>query len=708
MKRELQIGKYRLLKSLGSGGFANVYLGEHVYLKTKAAIKVLHIESDLTEEDLNRFFHEARTIAQLRHPHIISIMDFDVIKDVPFLVMEYAPHGSLAEQYYDKLPLEASVILPYVKQIASALQFAHNNRVVHCDVKPENMLLNEQDKVLLSDFGIAIVFNSNLRTQQTLGTMHYMAPEQFAGKPVPASDQYALAVSIYHWLCGQFPFRGNTVDDLFRQHSAVRPRSLRELNPYILPDIDKVVLTALAKQPQQRFSSVHAFARALEEAIIPGQAAWPAPPRASSTQRQNATPPSAPAKSQPPQPKVAEVQVLLPSLFSLLPQAAPQEQEADPFAPTKLLQPGVAAPLQDANQLPPLQQVHSAPDGPSLAPPLHPLPPDQLLSMDGDATLRASQPVPFLPGSVLMQNSQGPIGPIPGMSVLTYSRHSGWVTSLAWSPGGMYIASGSWDCTVHVWDAASGNPFLTYQQHKRPVRSIAWSPDGSYIASGSLDTTVQIWEAMTGETLQPAAYPHKAAVEVVSWSPDGRHIASASDDHLVHVWGAFSKRTLQTYAGHRDQVTALSWSPDARYIASGSYDQTIQIWEAQTGLLLSTYSNHQSQVTALSWSPDARYIASGDEKGVLHLWSVSNGSILQQYWNDTGAIKAIRWSPDATQLAAAGQLVYVWGMANPLPTAPTYTYKGHSGWINALAWSPDGKYIASASDDKTVQIWIPG
>ncbi len=263
-----QLGNYRLVRLLGEGGFANVYLGEHFYLKTFAAIKLLQMR--VVKDDQEDFLAEARTIANLAHPNIVRILDFGVENGSPFLVMEYAPNGTLRERHRKGMRLSPAVILPYVKQIADSLQYAHERKLVHRDVKPENMLLGSKNEILLSDFGIALVTQSSRyqSTHEVIGTASYMAPEQFLGKPRPASDQYALGIVVYEWLCGERPFYGSFTE-LYSQHMFVSPPSLCEKVPGISPDVEQVVLTALAKDPLRRFVSMQAFANALEQACEP-------------------------------------------------------------------------------------------------------------------------------------------------------------------------------------------------------------------------------------------------------------------------------------------------------------------------------------------------------------------------------------------------------------------------------------------------------
>ena len=284
-----QLGSYRLSRLLGQGGFADVYLGEHVYLGTFAAIKVLQVH--LGNEERQNFLDEARIVAHLMHPHIVRVFDFGVEGNTPFLVMEYAPNGTLRQRYPKgtRLPLDA--IVSYVNQVASALQYAHDRKLIHRDVKPENMLLGSNNEILLSDFGLVLAVQSARleNTQDAIGTLAYMAPEQLQGKPRPATDQYALGVIVYEWLSGERPFQGY-FSEVASQHMIATPPPLREKVPAISPEIEQVIQTALAKDPAQRFPSVQMFASAFElanqrflaqqggqqNAAIPGQLPQPA------------------------------------------------------------------------------------------------------------------------------------------------------------------------------------------------------------------------------------------------------------------------------------------------------------------------------------------------------------------------------------------------------------------------------------------------
>jgi hypothetical protein len=274
-----QLGNYRLMRLIGYGAFADVYLGEHIYLETQAAIKVLR--KRLGAEDVGRFLNEAKTVARFDHPHIVRILEFGedsnefgveqnaagVDGRIPFLVMEYAPGGTLRNRHPKGSILPLSIITPYINQVADALQYAHDKKLIHRDVKPENILIANNNRLLLSDFGVVAIAHTDgsMTTQDMIGTVPYMSPEQFQGRPRPSSDQYALAIVVYEWLCEHTPYQGAPIEVAMQHMTAALP-SLRSSAPSISPVVEAVISKALAKDPLQRFESVQAFARALAQA----------------------------------------------------------------------------------------------------------------------------------------------------------------------------------------------------------------------------------------------------------------------------------------------------------------------------------------------------------------------------------------------------------------------------------------------------------
>ena len=596
-----QMGNYQLIRLLGEGGFAEVYLGEHIHLGTQAAIKVLHTQ--ITSDDTDKFRTEARTVARLIHPNIVRVLEFGVESKTPFLVMDYGANGTLRQRHPRGTKVPLNVVVSYVKQIADALQYAHDEKLIHRDIKPENMLLGRRYEVLLSDFGIALVAQSSRyqNTQEIAGTVAYMSPEQIQGKPRPASDQYSLAVVVYEWLTKDRPFHGSFTE-IATQHVLAPPTPLREKDPTISPDVEQVVMTAMAKDPKERFGSTQAFARALEQASL------------------------------------IDVPTIVKPLIQVV-----QPVITEPFA------------TQDRSPIASLQ------------------------------TELASKPV--------------------GTILYTYRGHSARVNAVQWSPYGKWIASGSNDKQVHVWDEASGKEILIYREHSSIIRALAWSPDGKQIASGSDDNTVQVWNATSGKlTLTHRKSSAWWIISAVAWSPDGKYIVSDEANGNVEIWDVTTGNTVLIYKGHSNQIQALAWSPDGKQIASGSDDKTVQVWSAITGSKVCTYQGHSNWVNAVTWSPDGKSIASGSDDKTVQVWDAATGSKKFVYQSHSRIVKAVAWSHNGKYIASGGddKTVQIWDATTG---QHTFTFRGHRDGLTCIAWSHDDKHIASGSSDKTVRVW---
>ena len=264
-------GRYQVKAKIACGASGCVYLAQHdILAKRMAAIKVMHTSHLHSPKDVDRFYREADFLATLSHPHILFIYNFDIDEDQgqPYLVMEYAPNGSLRnvlnrdpERF---LPLAQS--LSIITQVGDALFYAHQKRIVHRDVKPENILFNAKDEALLCDFSIAIEQNRTHMEQEidVIGTPSYMAPEQFDARVSSSSDQYALGCVSYELLTGHKPFQAHNTDMLIQKHKYEHPIPLTQLNPLIPLHIEKAVLKAMAKSPYNRFENVSQFINALQ------------------------------------------------------------------------------------------------------------------------------------------------------------------------------------------------------------------------------------------------------------------------------------------------------------------------------------------------------------------------------------------------------------------------------------------------------------
>lgn len=265
-----QIGNYRIRSEINSGAFGSVYLCDHIILVDSiVAIKLLHSFVGSGEEH-ERFLQEAQLLHSLHHPHILPVLDAGIQDRQPYIVMEYAPGGSLRDRLIQHLnqplPIEAAITI--LTQVGLALHYAHQHNIVHRDIKPENILFNDSGEALLADFGIAVALTSARTGASGIsGTPTYMAPEQFEGKISTKSDQYALGCIAYELLTGRYPFEVKDVplEAIWYQHAKVEPTPPTELNPNLNRQIEHTIFKAMAKRREDRYTDVLAFIEALQQ-----------------------------------------------------------------------------------------------------------------------------------------------------------------------------------------------------------------------------------------------------------------------------------------------------------------------------------------------------------------------------------------------------------------------------------------------------------
>src|SRR5919202_4026912 len=252
-------GRYRVLRKLGAGGMANVYLAEDQELGRRVAIKILNDRHANDDQFVERFRREAKNAAALSHPNIVSIFDRGESEDgTYYIAMEYLPGGTLKDRIVKRGALPAHTAAAVALQIAEALRAAHERDVIHRDIKPHNILITGSGDVKVTDFGIARAASSSTmtRTGHILGTAHYISPEQAIGEPVgPASDLYSLGVVLYEMLTGELPFDADTPIGIAMKHVNGRVRPPQDLNPSVPDGINAITLRLLAKNPEDRYGS---------------------------------------------------------------------------------------------------------------------------------------------------------------------------------------------------------------------------------------------------------------------------------------------------------------------------------------------------------------------------------------------------------------------------------------------------------------------
>jgi len=287
--------------------------------------------------------------------------------------------------------------------------------------------------------------------------------------------------------------------------------------------------------------------------------------------------------------------------------------------------------------------------------------------------------------------------------IWAFSDHKGWVWSVAFNPDGTRLASGGEDRVVRIWDMITGQCLTALHGHTNWIRSVTFSPDGALLASSSDDGTIRMWEVSTGECLIVLQGSH-GRVWSVAFSPDGTRLVSGNEDCIVRVWEVSTGTCLATLQGHTDRVWSVAFSPDGATLASGSNDWTVRLWKVSTGKCLTTLQGHTARVISVAFSPDSTQLASGSDDTMVRVWEVSTGQCFETLQGHTGRVWSLAFSPDGTRLVSGSDdwTVRLWEVST---RQCLMTLQGHDIWITSVAFSPDRSRFVAGSHDRTVKLW---
>ncbi len=732
------LGRYEIESLLGQGGMSAVYQATDLNLRRVVAVKMIHPHLSDAPEFVQRFESEATMVAQLRHPNIVQVFDFNHAEGAYFMVLDLIPGETLQARLkrlanQDRL-LAMEEVVRFGSDVAGALDYAHNRGLIHRDVKPANILLDVYGNAVLTDFGVARMVGAEhmTATGELLGTAHYMSPEQVRGERVDQrTDIYAMGVMLFEMVSGRLPFEADSVLTVMRMHLEEPVPDLSEINPATPAGLKAVIQKALEKDPGDRYASAAELDQALEAALAAPPEALQAPtdqtiieaPRPTAETgvpapaTEPATAPTDETGRGPEMPAATVIEelptaeladVVEPGPAPAAPQFGPALQDLLKRVPVWGWGLGAVLVLglfllvvrpwnlisTDTTEVPATQPAPTA--EPVRTEPAAVMPSATLAPAPTDVPTLEPVPTPL------------PLAPVTRLNAdrLAQLRVLGQGTfiSAAQSPDGQTVALGG---SLGVWLYDLGDPMapLFLDGHTDRVGSVAWSPDGGRLASGSDDTTVRIWDPVSGVELLRLE-GHTRRVRTVAWSPDGRYLVSGGSDGDIRIWDPDSGAQLELLSGNVLHVWSVAWSPAADEVAWGGNDGLVRVqtWDGSRAGPLRAFRGHSGNVWAVHWSRDGTRVASVGEDGTARLWNAADGAQLASTGAGGDWVAELGLDPPAPILASTSADGQITVLALPGQTS-LLTVGGFVDWITHLVWAPDGAWVAGASLDATVRIW---
>jgi WD40 repeat protein len=292
----------------------------------------------------------------------------------------------------------------------------------------------------------------------------------------------------------------------------------------------------------------------------------------------------------------------------------------------------------------------------------------------------------------------------------TLKGHSGWVTTMAFSPDGQRLATGSWDRTVKIWEVSTGEQLSTIEKKNKEIQALAFSRDGRWLATENSSNTVTLLDAATGQEVRALASDKPLGplgsnwVYSIAFSPDGRWLATGVDDKTVRLWDVTLGTRMRDFTTSRRRITYIAFSPDSRLLASGDDDKTIRIWDVASGEEVRKLSGHRKSIYAVAFSPNGRVLASASGDKTVRLWDVDSGREIRTLTGHGNAVTSLAFSPDGRWLVSGSwdRTVKIWEVGTGREVR---TLSGHDQPVYSLAFDPRGFWLASGSEDGTIKLW---
>lgn len=737
---------FELLEEIGRGGMGVVWRARQTSLNRLVAVKMIRTESWASAGARRRFRAEAETAATLNHPHIVPIFEVGETAGRAWFAMQLVEGGTLADHLADGLwsarhcPAHRERRLPWpcrprccprgaglAAKLARAVHYAHQHGVLHGDLKPSNILLDEEGEPHVADFGLARwldLAGNTSHPDELVGTPSYMAPEQADGRtPITiATDVYSLGAIFYHILTGQPPYLADTPEATLRKACMESPAPLRKLNRDVDRDLEAVCLKCLARPPADRYASAASLADDLDR--------WH---RAENIRARRASPWERLCRWARRRPAtfvltLALHAVALAGVMGVLTQWFRAEHQASARQVAVLeagrqlvnmhLANGVrsiesgdllealpwfaeAARLQPTNELHRLCLARLLAAAPVLEHVWHleaPVP-DAAWSPDGRRFLAGAAN-----GRVLLAELPEATDPRRLAPTATRLGLPVGLRRVAWAPDGLNAAVASADGRVWLLSRSDAGLRELPGPATQPVRDLSFSPDGRLLAAGGEDRCVRLWSLLEGTA--PQVLGVQETVTAVAFSPDGALLLATALDGTLTLWRTADRHRLGEPLRASEGLFSAAFSPDgARLVVAGA-EGAARLWTTARWQEVPARLMHQSWVTCAAFSPDGRWVATGSEDTTARLWDAADGHPLTPPLRHEGPVTQGAFSHGGGRVATGGedQAVRLWSVPDGSAVGAPLR---HGGAVTKVAWQPGGRLLLTACGDGLVRLWDP-
>lgn len=681
-----RLGQYILLEQLGEGGMAKVYNALDSRAERNVAIKVILPSKRSSQVFLQQFEQEAKSLANLMHSNIVKVLNYGVEDGQPYLVMEFVPGGTLKDAM--QRPIAWQTAAAILAPIARALEYVHRQQIIHQDVKPSNILLDDDFHPMLSDFGIVKMLGSKDENSTPsaigvgVGTPDYMPPEQGMGKDVDfRADIYSLGLVYYEMVTGKKPFAADTPMAAVIKHITDELPLPSSIDKKIPRFVESAMLRAIQKDPEDRYLDMGDFADVLELLALGKDA--PAKKILQLTRKRK--------KKRKFQPKWL-LTLLIPLILGISLTAYwywPVQEEGQSTSP--------------ALQSTAIDVAHKAATEPATLPPamtatVLPQPTAQATEANGPLKVDPAAEVTLL-GTPLNRYSSSQFKEIARWGI-------GGINVVRWSPDGKLLALGT-TSGIFLHDAKS-KELVRFIDTTYNVIEMTFNPDGNLILAGSLDGQVKAWQIETGELTQEFG-GSRSTVTAIVYSPNRKNLAIGYEDGNIYYYPADQTEPLMNI-WQPPSVQALAISTDNRFLYVSNGEAKIFIWDIALKKVDSELASN-SPVDKLDMSQNGQFLLSTGNSNAVYLWDLFEGRVVSSFSNLGGLVVDLEFSSNDEQVVIGLNNGMVKVFTKPAPAdyskaqAPLATMQGSIDTVRGVAFSPDQKWVAVGNWKEGLQIW---